>query len=632
MVWCGHCKCDRPTHRDENSYVCCGVCGKVIYDDCFTDEPTFVKGAGGESRLAGSFVRSIASGYSESLRRTLDKGSDEIRRIVLVLKISGGDSIVNPASAFYKIAVERNFTRGRRTTQVAAACLYIACRLSKYCLQFMLLNRTVEPPKPYLLIDFSETLGINVYVLGAVFLQLCQLLSLGEHNIIKRPVDPTLFIPRFTEKLLDGRNIEVSRTAMHIIASMKRDWMQTGRKPSGLCGAALYISALSHGFKFSKSDIVKIVHICEVTLTKRLIEFENTDSGKLTIEELNKNALELKKSTLSSSGFEKSGEILCEHKDSGQPPFAHGLCRSCFEDFIELSGGLDGGSDPPAFQHAEKIRTAEESAKKLDESVDDVLPQNERETTDHMSETNVRSSAETGQNMTKNERFVETAELQSNTYFVSVSTIGDRMTVDGASDTCPKFNDTSTFTSDESDGLSDIDDLEVSGYLNNEEETRFKKIIWEEMNREYLEEQAAAAAAKMENGEANSKSSTAKSRKERRKKQDSNENPAQTAAEAARQMLSKKRFSSKINYDALEKCFSDDPPPPNKKPNLSSHDDEATTQSVGGKQHDLGTVDNEKELDEEYEDMEEYDIGPNDHEYLEEDVYDYGYDDGDEEY
>lgn len=26
--------------------------------------------------------------------------------------------------------------------------------------------------------------------------------------------------------LLNGRNVEVSRTAMHIIASMKRDWMQ----------------------------------------------------------------------------------------------------------------------------------------------------------------------------------------------------------------------------------------------------------------------------------------------------------------------------------------------------------------------------------------------------------------------
>lgn len=28
---------------------------------------------------------------------------------------------------------------------------------------------------------------------------------------------------------------------------------------------------------------VKVVHICEATLTKRLIEFENTESGSLTV-------------------------------------------------------------------------------------------------------------------------------------------------------------------------------------------------------------------------------------------------------------------------------------------------------------------------------------------------------------
>lgn len=32
--------------------------------------------------------------------------------------------------------------------------------------------------------------------------------------------------------------------------------LQTGRKPSGLCGAALYISALSHGLECFKTDIV----------------------------------------------------------------------------------------------------------------------------------------------------------------------------------------------------------------------------------------------------------------------------------------------------------------------------------------------------------------------------------------
>ena len=91
------------------------------------------------------------------------------------------------------------------------------------------------------------------------------------------------------EKRLDAGNIYIAAEFFSFKCLITRELtvtlyhLQTGRKPSGLCGAALYISALSHGYSFSKSDIIKIVHICEVTLTKRLIEFENTDSGSLTV-------------------------------------------------------------------------------------------------------------------------------------------------------------------------------------------------------------------------------------------------------------------------------------------------------------------------------------------------------------
>ncbi|XP_062161216.1 uncharacterized protein LOC133868359 isoform X1 [Alnus glutinosa] len=620
---CARCK---PTVHYDDGSRCCEVCGKVVYQDLYTEEPTFVKGAGGESQVAGTLVKSILSCYPESFRRTLDKGRDEIDRMVTAFNISGGDSIINPACAFYRMALERGFTRGRRTEQVAAACLYIACRVA-------------HDPKPFLLIDFSEFLGINVYVLGAVFLQLCQLLSLGEHPTIVKPVDPSLYIPRFAEKLLKERNMKVCETALHIIASMKRDWIQTGRKPSGLCGAALYISALSHGYRFSKSDIVKIVHICEVTLSKRLIEFENTDSASLTIEELNKNA---KACELRVDGSQKSGEVLCEHKD--RPHFAHGLCRDCYEDFIELSGGLHGGSEPPAFQRAERERMAIASANKGDES-SLFMPQQETEKIEQSEK--AKSFAESSQKATKNEGL-----YQREDDCTSAGT--DQIEKEGVSDEHQKSKNTSSFTDDESDGLSDIDDAEVSGYLNNEEEMRYKKIIWEEMNKEYLQEQAAAAAAKMEASQAlyencsdelraahelaaAAAAAVAKSRKERKRKQDVNPNPAQTAAEAAHQMLIKKRLSSKINYDVLETLFADKPPSDSdKKLKPSNGDDNAKGKSDGEKERDGDIADNYDELEQGYEDMEQEDdmgtYGNVMHFENEEDVYGYDYDNGEDEY
>ena len=55
--------------------------------------------------------------------------------------------------------------------QVAAACLYIFCRQER---------------KPFMLIDFSDALQVNVFMLGNVFLQLCKQLRLQQQEAFTR--------------------------------------------------------------------------------------------------------------------------------------------------------------------------------------------------------------------------------------------------------------------------------------------------------------------------------------------------------------------------------------------------------------------------------------------------------------
>lgn len=70
-------------------------------------------------------------------------------------------------------------------------------------------------------------------------------------------VDPSLFIPKFCSKLdFAERTNEVSKTALTFIKGMKRDWLSYGRRPSGLCGAAILIAARYHGFKPSTQKIL----------------------------------------------------------------------------------------------------------------------------------------------------------------------------------------------------------------------------------------------------------------------------------------------------------------------------------------------------------------------------------------
>ncbi|CAL0299211.1 unnamed protein product [Lupinus luteus] len=544
MVYCDHCLRNVTGEREFDGSLSCDICGKLLEDFIFSQEPTFTKNASGQSQLSGHYVRTIQSEFSASRQRTLDRALDEIMYLSSSLGVDDVN-VPHQALAFYKIALERNFTRGRKSEQVQAACLYIAFR---------------ENNKPYLLIDFSNHLRTNVYVLGAVFLQLCKVLRLEEHPIVQKPVDPSLFIYKYTNNLLKQRNLAVSETALSIIASMKRDWMQTGRKPSGLCGAALYMSALAHGFKCSKPDILRIVHVCEATLTKRLVEFENTESASLTIEELNTMAKEHEKNPIKIPNGElskgTSKYLLCEHKDSAEPYFALGLCETCYKDFDKLSGGLSGGLDPPAFQRAERERAtnslAEQGANKSDNLV--------------------KASNDACRNKKEDFHASEPESIGADDEHVAVK------------DDKHMKDDMNEKSGHESETLSDIDDQEVDGYIHNEEEKYYKKIIWENMNREYLEEQAAKQAVEEAAKKAFEASfdgpddllaerasvaaAVANLRKETRQKraqEAKNLGPAQSAVEATRQMLRTKRLSSKVNYDRLQNLFDEREAPENPK-------------------------------------------------------------------
>ncbi|KAK1581812.1 hypothetical protein Q3G72_009245 [Acer saccharum] len=540
MPYCKSCAKDVTGHRPYDSQLCCDLCGRVLDFDNLTTDVQFTKNAAGQSQMSGSNVRSFQNDYGASRQKLLYEAYEDMRDMKDGLQIDFSDEIVQTARRFYEIALSRNFTKGRRKELVRASCLYCACR----------------------------------YELGAVYLQLCHALYLADEKDFQKLLDPSIFLPRFTSSLEANR--KVCDTARDILASMKRDWMTTGRKPSGLCGAALYISALTHGFKFSKSKIVSIVHVCEATLTKRLLEFENTSSGSLTMEDFTakKNELQEDSSTKhQNNGSKLSGtnEVLCKHKDSGKP-FAYGLCEACYNEFMTISEGLEGGSDPPAFQAAERERIAKKSA---EENINF-----ERESNIPFVSTNEQVQSQEPENIGKLlGPGAKQPEINKGVYDKSP----------GAGD------DASTETSDESeDNFSDIDDFEVDDYLHNEEEKRYKKIIWEEMNREYLEEQAAkeaAAAAAKEAFEANYKdcpeglkaaqelaAAVAKSKKEKQQKRNAearNSGPAATALEATRQMLAKKRLGSKINYDALKDLFEDDSvaPESTKKQRTESHAD-----------------------------------------------------------
>lgn len=601
----------------------------------YSTDPTFTKTVGGinqveghyvpESGVTGTLARGTRGarlyGYQvDSHEKTLHKGKMEIMQVAERLGIRPRDEMTGAAHRLYKLALQRNFTRGRRTAHVAGACLYVVCR---------------QEGKPYMLIDFSDCLQTNVYVLGAVFLQLCRLLRLEQHPILQRPVDPSLFIHRFADRLEFGRKMHgVANTALRLVASMKRDWMQTGRRPSGICGAALFIAAHVHGFERTKRDVVSVVHVGEGTLRKRITEFECTPSSLLTFEEFETQAKELEKEAqkfLQEGGAqliaEQDGSIsklLCEHKDvEGATHFAHGLCRKCYNDFFTVSGGLgDGGGagvDPPAYARAVKQRE-EEEARRLAAAEASAVERGEDEVADQMelvlADAEFQAAASKAKDMTQivpvahqKNPLKEGRMLRSHTRMqrtendpASGATTPQKPSpkkITPGPDVSPghveqqqKQSGNPPLVQEDVETLSDLDEEEVGCYIHTQEEVELKEVIWTELNKEYLEKEAAKVAAAKEMEAAAATSSPAaelvetdnKRNVSRRRRQTHGsvlKEPAETPEEATRKMLDRKRLSSKINYDALATLFEDEGNPNSSEAAPSSKKSSSASKSAG---------------------------------------------------
>lgn len=244
----------------------CTSCGVVLDDSQIASEVTFSSHA-----VVGTFISNngralrTAKGFSrDSHELTLARAQREIQILSTNMKLSQRDS--DAAFRIYTLAQQRNFVQGRKSMHVIAASLYIVCRQQK---------------SAHLLIDFSDSIGEDLFILGTTYRKLVKLLHLQVPLI-----DPSLFIHRFCSKLeFEDKTNTVAMTANRIVQRMRRDWMSSGRRPTGLCGAAILISARYHGFKRSTQQILHVVRVCNDTIRKRLEEFENTLVASLTREE-----------------------------------------------------------------------------------------------------------------------------------------------------------------------------------------------------------------------------------------------------------------------------------------------------------------------------------------------------------
>uniref|UniRef100_A0A3Q3XC88 Transcription factor IIIB 90 kDa subunit n=1 Tax=Mola mola TaxID=94237 RepID=A0A3Q3XC88_MOLML len=540
---------DIDVDQARGSAVCTG-CGSVLEDNIIVSEVQFVEGSGGVSSAVGQFVSAdakaplLGSGFhtsvgKETRTQTLQGGKRQIQQLGSQLQLN--QHCLDTAFNFFKMVVSKHLTRGRKMEHVIAACLYLVCR-------------TEGTPR----ILVSSCAQVNVYILGKTFLLLARELCINAPAI-----DPCLYIPRFAHMLEFGaKTHEVSMTALRLVQRMKRDWMHTGRRPSGLCGAALLVAARMHKFRRTVKDVIGVVKVCQTTLRKRLTEFEDTPTSQLTIDEFMR--AKIQEVDLSVSNWLMTTEqtnrlhspllLQLEQELNRKLDGVEGEI-SCYKDEIEteleksrpkLKGiyaayakeieVLSSTSDP------EEPETEDnELAAAAQQLTQDFLCQVIQEEEGRGKKTD-DGEQEAGSEKQGVHSLRKAAPLAA--ILGSLPSAASLSLQRSPEDTSEKPED------EQSEGgeldLDGIDDQEIDKYILNETEVQVKTELWMKQNAEYLKEQKEKEERiqrEKEQGTYKEKPKKPKKKKERME--------ASTAGEAIERMLEKKRFSSKINYDVL---------------------------------------------------------------------------------
>lgn len=535
----------------------CTKCGAVIEENLIVSELQFEEGSHGAANLIGRMVssdanyKSLAAGTlgnnlavssRESREITLENAKRRIKSIGQQLRLN--NHCVTTAFNFYKMALSRRLTYGRRQNNVFAACLYMTCRIEG---------------TSHMLLDLSDVTQVNIFELGKTYLKLSNALCI---NI--PPIDPCIYIVRFSNRLhkLIGTDTskvrDIELTALRLVQRMKRDWIHTGRRPSGLCGAALLVACRLNGIHCNIRDIIKIVQVCETTIRKRLAEFGDTQTGRLTLDEFMTVDLEGEDDPPCFKEARKRQKLMLQQIESGEKS------NDFEEEISKFQKMIDEKLEEFRALKQKRYKSLMSSASNEEDDDDENKVVNEEDAIEKIVQqetAEIVSKVLDGGDDSEHDEEEETALEKLKEFRPTARNMGlIRSTTVTHGMEITLRNNSKQQQPVQDDGeldLSGIDDDEIDSYLLNEIEQKSREDLWNKVNTEYLKERdkiaaEAAAAAAAEDEQA---PKVVKRKQQKRKRAPC---VATTANEAVETMLHEKRISSKINYKVLSAIMASD--------------------------------------------------------------------------
>ncbi|MEM1988643.1 MAG: transcription initiation factor IIB [Candidatus Woesearchaeota archaeon] len=185
---------------------------------------------------------------STAIERNLKTALAELRRVSSTLNLP--QSVEEEAARIYTLAVQKGLVRGRSMESVVAGAVYAACRRNEV---------------PRTLNEISDAIGIDKKEIGRTYRFVTR--ELGINILPSNPVD---YIDRFASALKLSPKIRVQ--AVEILEKAKDLELTSGRGPTGIAAAALYVAALMNNEKRTQREVAEIAGVTEVTIRNRYKE------------------------------------------------------------------------------------------------------------------------------------------------------------------------------------------------------------------------------------------------------------------------------------------------------------------------------------------------------------------------
>jgi len=154
------------------------------------------------------------------------------------------------AAMIYRKAVRQKLIRGRSIEGVTAAVLYAACRQCN-------VPRTLE--------EISSVAQMKKKEIGRNYRNISRKLELK-----LLPTTPQDYISRFSSQLRLSNDVQVK--TIEIIKKASNEELTSGRGPTGMAAAALYIASVLCGERRTQREVAEIAGVTEVTIRNRYKE------------------------------------------------------------------------------------------------------------------------------------------------------------------------------------------------------------------------------------------------------------------------------------------------------------------------------------------------------------------------